>query len=139
MWAIFNTSVFTLSIARIATFEFCLGHPSMRNLLALGFDDLLNAYGKDLTISANFGPVIVPSYCSQRTTPLPYDIATMKFTLILPSFFPFAVQLILPVFSTLKLQVRVLGHKGYFCTGIPFHPNKTISLFSRTRHPIFAF
>ncbi len=71
--AIFNTSAFTLSIASIATFEFCLGHPSMRNLLALEFDDLLNAYGKDLTISANFGPVIVPSYCSQRTTPLPYD------------------------------------------------------------------
>ena len=57
---ILNTSAFTLSIARIATFEFCLGHLSMRNLLALGFDDLLNAFGKDLTISANFGPVIVP-------------------------------------------------------------------------------
>ena len=65
----------------------------MRNLIALGLDDLLNAFGKDLTISANFGPVIVPSYCSQRTTPLLYDIATMKFTLIPPSFFPFAVQL----------------------------------------------
>ena len=51
---------FTLSIACIATFEFCLGDPSMRNLLALGLD-LLNAFGKDLTISANFGPVIVPS------------------------------------------------------------------------------
>ena len=65
----------------------------MRNLLALRFDDLLNAFRKDLTISANFGPVIVPSYCSQRPTPLPYDIATMMFTLVPPSFFPFAVQL----------------------------------------------
>ena len=92
-WGILNTSAFTLSIARIATFEFCLADPSMRNLLALGLDDLLNAFGKDLIISTNFGPVIVPSYCSQRTTPLPYDIATMKFTLIPPSFFPFAVQL----------------------------------------------
>ena len=61
--------------------------------IPLGSDDFLNALGEDdFTIAANFFLVIVPSYCPQRTTPFPYEIATIKFTLTPPSFFHLAEQ-----------------------------------------------
>ena len=44
---ILNTKPSTFSTARFAIMEFYLGHPSMRNFFPFGFDDFLNALGKD--------------------------------------------------------------------------------------------
>ena len=69
---ILKTFAYSLLIAFIAIFEFCRGHPSMRNHVAFGFEEFSNAFSRDdLTIAANFSPGIGPSYCSQRTAPLP--------------------------------------------------------------------
>ena len=90
---ILNTSPPIRATARRAVFEFCLGHPSIKNLLSTGFILFSNAESKlESTISANLVPVIGPKYCSHRTTPLLNEMPTIKFEFMDPSFFPFAVQ-----------------------------------------------
>ena len=91
---ILKTFAPTLSMARIAALEFWRGHPSIKKILPFGFAEFRKAFLKQrFTIEANFSPVIVPSHCSQRTTPFPYAMATIKFTVVEPSFLPFAVHL----------------------------------------------
>ena len=70
--SILKTLPSTLSVARIAVFEFWRGHPSLRNRLAFGFAEFLKAFlEQHFTIAANLLPVIGPPHCSHRTTPLP--------------------------------------------------------------------
>ena len=61
---------FTLPNVVMPSFEFCLGQPSCKTILARGAIHLSSACGTaHVTISASFSPVIDSSYYSQRTTP----------------------------------------------------------------------
>ena len=91
---ILNTSPPIHATVRRPVLEFCLGHPSIKNLFSTGFILFSNAEPKlQSTILSNLVPLIGPKYCSHRSTPFLNEMSTVKFEFIDPCFFPLVVQL----------------------------------------------